>query len=117
MSDIWKAAALGTERKAGIMASEVILEFEGVTAKEYEAVNKELGLDPQTGSGDWPDGLVVHSAGLNGSGHLVVIEVWDTPEHQARFMEERLGEAMAKAGVSGPPSSMTWIELIAHRTP
>ena len=96
------------------MAAELILEFEGVTLAEYHAVNKELGIDPETGEGDWPDGLVAHSAGLNESGHLVVIEVWDTPEHQARFMEGRLGAALAKGGIAGPPSSITWIELVAH---
>jgi hypothetical protein len=96
------------------MAAELILEFEGVTTKEYEAVNKELGIDMESGKGDWPDGLIAHSAGLNDAGHLVVIEVWDTPEHQARFMEGRLGEALAKGGIAGPPSSVTWIELVAH---
>ena len=68
------------------MAAGVILEFEGVTTKEYYAVNAELGIDADTGEGDWPDGLVTHSAGLNEDGHLVVLDVWDTPEHQARFM-------------------------------
>ena len=96
------------------MPAELILEFEGVTTKEYEDVNKALGIDPKSGSGDWPDGLVTHSAGLNDAGHLVVLEVWDTPEHQARFMEGRLGEALAKGGITEPPSSITWIELVAH---
>ncbi len=96
------------------MPAELILEFEGVTDKEYFAVNEELGLDSTTGEGNWPDGLVAHSAGLNENGHLVVIEVWDTPEHQARFMEERLGQALVAAGIPGPPSAMTWIELVAH---
>ena len=96
------------------MAAELIWEFEGVTTREYYAVNKELGIDPDTGEGNWPDGLVTHSAGLNEAGHLVVIEVWDTPEHQARFMEDRLGEALSKGGVAGPPSRVTWIELTAH---
>jgi hypothetical protein len=97
------------------MAAGVILEFEGVTTKQYEAVNAALGIDPQTGEGDWPDGMVSHTAGLNEDGHLVVMEVWDTPEHQARFMESRLGEALGKGGVTEPPSSVTWIELIAHQ--
>ena len=99
------------------MAAEVILEFEGVTTKEYEAVNKALGIDPATGAGDWPDGLVMHAAGLNEGGHLVVTEVWDTPGHQARFMEGRLAEALEKGGVTGPPSSVTWVELVAHHNP
>jgi len=46
-----------------------------------------------------------------------VIEVWDTPDHQARFMEGRLGEALAKGGITGPPSRITWIELVAHHRP
>ncbi len=99
------------------MPAGVILEFEGVTMKEYEAVNNVLGIDMATGEGDWPDGLVTHSAGLNENGHLVVIEVWDTPDHQARFMEGRLGEALVKGGVTSPPSSVTWIELEVHRSP
>jgi hypothetical protein len=99
------------------MAAELILEFEGVTTKEYEAVNKELGIDMHTGKGDWPAGLQVHSAGLNENGHLVVIEVWDTPAHQAKFMEQRLGAALVKGGVTGAPSRVTWIELVAHHRP
>jgi hypothetical protein len=99
------------------MVAELILEFEGVTTKEYDAVNAELGIDPSTGQGTWPDGLITHAAGLNEGGHLVVTEIWDTPEHQARFMEERLAQALAKGGVSGPPSSVTWIELVAHHRP
>ena len=96
------------------MAAGLILEFEGVTEKEYLAVNAALGLDPNTGEGPWPDGLVTHSGGLREDGTFVVMEVWDSPEHQARFMEERLGEALAKSGVTEPPTSVTWIELVGH---
>ena len=100
------------------MPAQVILEFEGVTTKEYDAVNKALGHRPVDGGrATGLDGLQVHAAGLNEHGHLVVTEMWDTPEHQARFMEERLGEALAKGGITGPPSSITWIELVAHHTP
>jgi hypothetical protein len=97
------------------MAAELILEFEGITTTEYWAVNKELGIDAATGEGTWPDGMVAHSAGLNEAGHLVVIEVWDSPGHQAKFMEERLGPALVKGGITGPPSSITWIELVSHQ--
>ena len=99
------------------MASQLILEFEGVTEKEYVAVNEALGLDAATGEGDWPDGLVTHAAGLNEKGRLVVTEVWDTVGHQERFMETRLGEALAKGGITNPPVAVLWIDLIAHRTP
>lgn len=97
------------------MAAELILEFEGVTKEQYFAVNEVLGIDPASGEDDWPDGMVAHSAGLSENGHLVVIEVWDTPEHQARFMENRLSEALAKSGITGPPSGVTWIELVTHQ--
>ena len=99
------------------MAAAVILEFEGITEKEYNAVNAALGIDPTTGAGDWPDGLVTHAGGLNEAGDLVVMEVWDTPAHQAAFMEGRLGEALGKGGVTAPPKSVTWIDLIAHHQP
>ncbi len=99
------------------MGAQVILEFEGVTIKEYEAVNAALGIDMESGEGNWPDGLQLHAAGLNENGHLVVTEVWDTPQHQARFMEERLAAALAEGGITGPPSSITWIELVSHHRP
>src|ERR1700722_5069084 len=99
------------------MPAQVILEFEGVTTKEYDAVNAALGIDPSTGEGDWPDGLRVHAAGLNEDGHLVVTEICDTPEHQARFMEGRLGGALGKGGFASPPSSVPWIELVAPPPP
>ena len=96
------------------MPAELILEFQGVTAKEYNAVNAVLGIDPESGEGDWPDGLISHGAGLNGDGAFVVIEVWDTPEHQERFMEDRLGPALGEGGITEPPTSITWIDLVAH---
>jgi hypothetical protein len=99
------------------MVAQLILEFDGVTEKEYEATNAALGIDMETGQGEWPDGLITHAAGLRDDGHFVVTEVWDTPQHQERFMEGRLGEALQKGGVTSPPSSITWIELIAHHQP
>jgi hypothetical protein len=97
------------------MPAALILEFEGVTQKEYEAVNAALGFDPATGEGDVPDGLLSHSAGHRDDGRFVVMEVWDSPEHQARFMEGRLGAALAQGGITEPPVDVTWIELITHQ--
>ena len=42
-------------REAIDMAAELILEFEGVTTKKFVAVNEALGIDPETGEGNWPD--------------------------------------------------------------
>jgi len=39
------------------MAEGLILEFEGVGLKEYEAVNGLLGIEMESGQGDWPPGF------------------------------------------------------------
>ncbi len=96
------------------MASEVILEFDGVGEDEYFAVNKVLGIDALSGDGDWPDGMLFHSAGLDGDGTFVVTEVWESVEDQESFMKNRLASALAKGGITKPPSSVTWIELVSH---
>jgi hypothetical protein len=97
------------------MAAELILEFEGVTAKEYYAVNKALGIDVESGEGDWPEGMISHAAGLREDGHFVVTEVWNSVKDQEAFMSRRLSSALAEGGIAGPPSKVTWIELIQHR--
>ena len=113
----WLSPGGGRAERRIDMPAQLILEFDGVTEKEYEATNKALGIDMNTGEGDWPDGLITHAAGLAEDGRFVVMEVWDTPQHQERFMEGRLGEALTKGGIAGPPSSITWIELVAHHQP
>jgi len=98
------------------MANAVILEFEGVGKKEYEAVNKELGIDMASGKGDWPDGMKAHVGGLTDSGGLVVMEVWDSQDAQAAFMGGRLGAALGKVGVPAPVR-VTWVDVMADHRP
>ena len=50
------------------MAELLILDFEGVDEADYLNENKELGLDPETGAGDWPAGLISHVAGVSDAG-------------------------------------------------
>jgi len=95
------------------MPAELILTFEGVTETEYHAVNKVLGIDPDS-TENWPDGMIMHAAGLNSDGHLVVTEVWESTAKQETFLNDRLGPALAEGGIEGPPSSVTWIELVSH---
>ena len=42
------------------MSEAHLLEFHGATTDQYNAVNALLGLDPNTGEGDWPAGLLHH---------------------------------------------------------
>ena len=98
------------------MAEGLILEFEGVGLKEYEAVNGLLGIDMESGQGDWPPGLLFHAGGAKPGG-WVVFEVWDSRQAQDQFMNERLGQALQAGGISGPPARVEWIDLAAQHSP
>jgi hypothetical protein len=93
------------------MSEALILEFSGVTAEEYREVNGHLGIDPDTGAGDWPAGLVSH-VGCRGT-NLLVLEVWESQEAQHAFMETRLGPALGKAGLP-EPVRMEWMTLLGQ---
>jgi hypothetical protein len=95
------------------MAEAVILEFEGVGIDAYERVNGILGIDMQSGEGDWPAGLLVHSAAAKPGGFLVY-ELWASKVDQERFMQERLGQALQQGGIDGPPARLEWLEPVAH---
>jgi hypothetical protein len=94
------------------MAEGLILEFEGMGLEQYQAVNAALGIDMESGAGEWPAGLTFHSGGTTAAG-LLVFEVWESRDAQERFMQERLGQALQQGGVTAPPSRIEWVELAA----
>ena len=98
------------------MADMLILEFDGVGREQYEAVNEQLGIDMASGEGAWPDGVVSHMAGAKPGG-WVVIEVWESRDAQGRFMNDRLGAALQKGGITDPPVRVEWVELVANHRP
>jgi hypothetical protein len=98
------------------MAEALILEFDGLGVDDYRRVNELLGVDVDSGEGDWPAGLITHVGGAKNEG-WVVFELWASRADQERFLAERLGPALAAAGVEGPPARMEWIEVAAHQTP
>jgi hypothetical protein len=98
------------------MAEGLILEFDGFGAHTYRHVNEQLGIDMDSGEGDWPQGLLTHVGGAK-SGGWIVFELWDSREDQERFLADRLGAALGSAGIEGPPARMEWIEVAAHHTP
>jgi hypothetical protein len=98
------------------MAFGLIIEFTGdLDPTIYEAVNGKLGIDMHTGAGDWPKGLVSHSAGFTSTG-FAVLEVWTSKEEQEAFMNGRLGAAL-QAGGAPEPTRMEWVDLLAYHTP
>jgi hypothetical protein len=98
------------------VAELIVLEFEGVDQKDYDKVNSLLGIDYVTGAGDWPAGLLTHSAGRTEKGWMVV-EVWESRAAQDNFMQSRLGAALQQGGVDRPPTRAEWTSLHTHHQP
>jgi hypothetical protein len=94
------------------MSDALVLEFTGVSAAQYREVNAILGLDPETGAGDWPDGLTCNTGAASESG-LVVFEVWESQDAQAAFMSSRLGPALSQAAVP-EPARAEWLSVVGH---
>jgi hypothetical protein len=98
------------------MADALILEFQGVTKSQYDAVNQKLGIDPGSGQGDWPKGMRSHVGGTSEGGGFMVVEVWDDMGAQDEFMRTRLGPALGEVGLP-EPSRMAWFQVIGYHTP
>ncbi len=95
------------------MAELLVLEFEGLGEADYGKVNEILGLDPASDRGDWPAGIVSHTAGPTEDGWMVV-EVWETRDDQDEFMKARLGPALKQAGFDKPPKRVQWWKATSH---
>lgn len=88
------------------MPEVVVIGFDAPDAIEiYQSVNRELGVDPETGSGDWPAPLRSHVAQASDDKRIVV-EIWDSQADQERLVE-RLGAALTAADVP-PPTRVEW---------
>lgn len=97
------------------MSDALILEFKGVNADQYNAVNKLLGLDQNTGEGSSPAGLISHTGATTAGGDLVVFEVWESQESQAAFMGSALAAALGQVGVPAP-TRVEWLRLEGYHT-
>ena len=92
------------------MSEVVVIEFDAPEALAiYNAVNRLLGVDPSSGSGDWPAPLTSHVAGESGD-KLIVVEVWESRTVQEEFMRSRLGPAFQEANVP-QPTRVEWFTL------
>ena len=98
------------------MPEALILEFDGLGEAEYAAVSKHLGIDMNTGQGDWPAGLMSHAAGIADDGSFVVAEIWSSRADQEAFLNSRLGAALAAGGVTAAPT-VRWVPLLAYHRP
>ena len=96
------------------MAEVIVIEVE-CDSSLYPKVNEILGLDVDTGGGDWPKGLVTH-VGSGSSGKVVVVEVWQSRADQESWMSSKLGPALGEVGVP-QPTRMEWYDLLGNVTP
>src|SRR5260370_35461731 len=92
--------------REGVLVPEAVsYEFTGVSDADYAAVSRHLNINPETETGDWPPGLLSHSAGTADDGAFIVAEVWSSRADQAPFGEPRLGPSLAaEAATAGPPT-------------
>jgi hypothetical protein len=95
------------------MPDALFYEFTGVSAHDYRAVNKILGLDPVTGDGLWPPDLLSHTGAAGPDGGFVVFEVWESQEAQTDWMTSRLGPALTRAGLP-EPKRVQWLSVAGH---
>jgi hypothetical protein len=115
-SEAFVSTALVASRRERPMSDALFYEFTGVSADDYKAVNAILGLDPATGGGDWPAGLLSHTGAAGTGGGFILFEVWDSPESQGAWMASRLGPALGQAGVA-EPTRVEWLSVVGHYNP
>ena len=57
--------------------------------------------------------MLSHTGEANANVDITVVEVWESQDKQAAFMEPRLAPALAKAGIT-EPSRVEWLTYLAH---
>jgi hypothetical protein len=90
---------------------------EGVPLELLDAVAEEMGVHA-----DPPVGLIVHTH-FEEDGRVRIVDVWESAESHQKFVEERLGPAMAKvaaqrgidmAQAGQPESSVTEVHFVVR---
>ena len=77
----------------------MMMEWEGVTRDQYEAVRKHVGWETQV-----PAGGMYHVAAFSPKG-LRVVDVWQSAEQFNRFVESRLLPGTRAVGIEGQPKT------------
>jgi hypothetical protein len=77
------------------MAIAVVIDMDGVTAEQHDALIKAMGLDGQPASA--VPGLIFHAAGPTSTGWRV-IDIWESEADVERFQREQLMPAAEHIG-------------------
>jgi heme-degrading monooxygenase HmoA len=90
-----------------VMAVAMVMEAPGMTAELYDSVMEHLEWSEQ----DLPDGFISHYAGPTEDG-MLVFDIWESQEDFERFLESRLGAALAAAtGGQAPAIEPRFIQI------
>lgn len=76
--------------------------FTGTMSKaQYEALRKEANWE-----NDQPQGGIFHAASFDEEGLIHVADVWESAEEMGAFVEQRLGPALSRLGITPPDVSV-----------
>lgn len=79
------------------MAIGVIFDASGMTQAQYDQIHQDVSPDNQL-----PPGMLYHAAGPAEGGYCV-IETWESQEAAQQFAEQKLAQAMQRAGLNAQP--------------
>ena len=74
---------------------------EGFTKEKYEELRKEVGWEQ-----DRPNGVVIHTAGLDSSGIIHVADIWESEQDFNNFFNSRLKPVMEKINLPIPKGEL-----------
>ena len=82
------------------MAVGMLLAGPGVTRESYVQVTENMFGSYPMRADQAPDGLITHSAGDSEQGWYVY-DIWESRDHFQRFLDQKLGPALAEMGGDG----------------
>ena len=94
------------------MADALYFEFTGVSAHDYRAVNKILGLDPDTGDGLWPVALLSHTGAAGPDGGFVVSRFGSHSRRRRSGWPRGWGRRSPRPGY--PSRRVQWLTVVGH---
>jgi hypothetical protein len=79
------------------MATVMLMRWRGVTEEQYQEARERVNWE-----GEVADGAMLHVACFDDEG-IRVTDVWESPDHFNRFVEERLTPVTTEIGIEGQP--------------
>jgi hypothetical protein len=84
------------------MKTMMIMKWDGVTPDQYEQVRKHVNWE-----GNKPKGAIFHVASF-GNNALHVTDIWESADDFNNFVQSRLMDGVAQAGIQGQPQVETF---------